>query len=193
MRLFTAVDLPQSMLLKLERLQSALRPEALVKWSPLDNLHITTKFIGEWPEERLDQLTGALGKIAPQAPFELELKHLGWFPNEHSPRMLWVGMGKEQPLQALAEATDDCLLSLGIEREDRPFTPHLTLARMKNPVPLDRLRKKVHDMQSTELGAFPVTRFVLYRSDPGSNFSIYRKLQVYPFESAGAATQHTSA
>jgi 2'-5' RNA ligase len=193
MRLFTAIDLPQSMLLKLERLQSALRPEAFIKWSPLDNLHITTKFIGEWPEERLDQMTGALEKIVQQTPFNVELRHLGWFPDERSPRVLWVGTGEEGPLRALAEATDECLLPLGIAKEDRAFSPHLTLARMKNPVPLDKLRKKVHDMQSTELGAFPVTRFVLYRSDPGSNFSIYRKLQVYPFESATAAAQHTSA
>lgn len=181
------------MLLKLERLQSALRPEAFIKWSPLDNLHITTKFIGEWPEERLDQLTGALGTIAQQTPFEVELRHLGWFPNERSPRVLWIETGEEPPLRALAEATEECLLPLGIAKEDRAFSPHLTLARMKNPVPLDKLRKKVHDMQSTELGTFPVTRFVLYRSDPGSNFSIYRKLQVYPFESGSAATQHTSA
>jgi 2'-5' RNA ligase len=193
MRLFTAIDLPPSMLLKLERLQSALRPEAFIKWSPLDNLHITTKFIGEWPEERLEQLTGALDNIAQQKPFDVELKQLGWFPNERSPRILWIGTGKEQQLQALADATDDCLLPLGIAKEERAFTPHLTLARMKNPVPLDKLRKKVHDMQSTELGTFPVTRFVLYRSDPGSNFSIYRKLRVYYFESASAAAQHISA
>ncbi len=100
---------------------------------------------------------------------------------------------KKRRCALLAEATDECLLPLGIAKEDRAFSPHLTLARMKSPVPLDKLRKKVQDMQSTELGAFPVTRFVLYRSDPGSNFSIYRKLQVYPFESAAAAAQHTSA
>lgn len=193
MRLFTAIDLPPSMLLKLERLQSALRPEAFIKWSPLDNLHITTKFIGEWPEERLGQLTSALDKITQQCPFDVELRQLGWFPNERSPRVLWLGTGDAPPLRALAQATDECLLPLGIAKEDRAFSPHLTLARMKNPVPLDKLRKKVHDMQSTELGTFPVTRFVLYRSDPGSNFSIYRKLQVYPFESTNVAAHHTSA
>src|ERR1700760_3160588 len=59
MRLFTALELSPEVLIRLERLTSVLRPEALINWSPLDNLHITTKFIGEWPETRLDDLGGA--------------------------------------------------------------------------------------------------------------------------------------
>ena len=65
MRLFTALDLPPDVLLRLERLLAALRPEASIKWSPLDNLHITTKFIGEWPEKRVDELDAALAEAAP--------------------------------------------------------------------------------------------------------------------------------
>ncbi|HSU59908.1 MAG TPA: RNA 2',3'-cyclic phosphodiesterase, partial [Bryobacteraceae bacterium] len=85
MRLFTAIHLTPEILLRLERLLSTLRAEALIKWSPLDNLHITTKFIGEWPEARLDELHEALGALAPREPFQVELKDLGWFPNERSP------------------------------------------------------------------------------------------------------------
>ena len=188
MRLFTAIDLPPTVLLKLERLQSALRPDAFIKWSPLDNLHITTKFIGEWPDSRVNELSELLQSVAQRATFDLELKHLGWFPNERSPRVLWVGIQREQPLRDLAQATEECLLKIGIAKEERPFTPHLTLARMKNPVPLDRLREKVQEMKSTELGVFAVSQFSLFRSDPGSNFSIYRKLRIYHFESTLAAS-----
>ena len=60
MRLFTAIDPSADVLLRLERLMSALRPEALIKWSPLDNLHVTIKFIGQWPESRLEELDDAL-------------------------------------------------------------------------------------------------------------------------------------
>src|SRR5579875_2248423 len=92
MRLFTAIDLPSEMLLRLERLISALRPEALIKWSPIDNLHITTKFIGEWPEVRLPELTAALSAMHPITPFDIQIKDLGWFPHERSPRVLWAGV-----------------------------------------------------------------------------------------------------
>ncbi len=188
MRLFTAIDLPPNVLLRLERLQSVLRPEALVKWSPLDNLHITIKFIGEWAESRMDELNEQLQSVAPRPPFELELKNLGWFPNEHSPRVLWAGIQRDEALRELAQATEKSLMKLGIAKEERAFTPHLTLARVKSPVPLDRLREKVHEMQPAELGIFAVSQFSLFRSDPGSNSSIYRKLRTYKFKGALAAS-----
>ena len=188
MRLFTAIDLPSEILLRLERLLSALRPEALVKWSPLDNLHITTKFIGEWPEARVPEINDALRRVSRRQPFEVELKGLGWFPNERSPRVLWLGVEAGNELATLAAETEDALKPLGIAKEDREFSPHLTLARIKNPVPLSNLRKKVQQMQPAEMGRIPVSRFSLFRSRPGTNASIYEKLTDYDFESVMAAS-----
>jgi RNA 2',3'-cyclic 3'-phosphodiesterase len=188
MRLFTAIDLPSDALVRLERLLTLLRPEALIKWSPLDNLHITTKFIGEWPEVRLLELDEVLSSILPREPFEVQIKDLGWFPNERSPRVLWAGIHGSEPLDRLARETETCVESLGIKKEERGFTPHLTLARIKNPVPLRRLRQKVDELQPADLGTFQVSTFALYRSDPGSNSSIYRRLRSYRFETALAAS-----
>lgn len=188
MRLFTAIDLPSDILLRLERLLSALRPEALIKWSPLDNLHITTKFIGEWPEQRVPELHGALQQLTRRQPFEIEFKHLGWFPNDRSPRVLWLGVEGGNSLTGLAGEIDDVLAPLGVAKEERELSPHLTLARIKNPVPLSNLRKKVEEMQPAELGKFPVSHFSLFRSRPGTNASIYEKLRMYHFESAMAAS-----
>lgn len=187
MRLFTAIDLPNDLLLRLERLTSALRSEALINWSPLDNLHITTKFIGPWVDSRLDELDAALLSMAPRQPFEIELKDLGWFPNSRSPRTFWIGVHSEA-LHQLARETEHKLETLGIPKESREFSPHLTLARIKTPVPLRRLHAKVGEMQPASLGHFLASRFALYRSDPGSNASIYRKLREYHFESALAAS-----
>jgi 2'-5' RNA ligase len=184
MRLFTAIDLPQEALLRLDRLVAALRPEALIKWSPLDNLHITTKFIGEWPEERIDELHAVLFKVAPRHPFQVEIRNLGWFPNERAPRVLWAGVEGGEPLKKLARDTDERLASLGIAEEVREFSPHLTLARIKNPVPLRGLRHKVEEMRDAVIGQFQVSQFNLFRSDPGSNASIYRRLREYKFEAA---------
>lgn len=188
MRLFTAIDLPSDILLRLERLLSALRPEALIKWNPLDNLHITTKFIGEWPESRLDELHEALASVASRDLFDIELKGLGWFPHERAPRVFWAGVHGGDRLRTLVRDTEDGLLPLGIKKEDREYSPHLTLARIKSPVPLHRLRQRVHEMKPAEFGTFPVSSFSLYRSDPGSNASIYRKLSDYRFQNALAAS-----
>jgi RNA 2',3'-cyclic 3'-phosphodiesterase len=187
MRLFTAIDLPNEILLRLERLVSALRTEAPIKWSPLDNLHVTTKFIGSWPDDRLNELDSALRSLPPRDLFEVELKTLGWFPNARSPHTFWIGVHGAE-LDRLAHETEQRLRTLGIPPETREFTPHLTLARIKTPVALRRLREKVEELQPAALGHFPASQFALYRSDPGSNASIYRKLREYRFESALAAT-----
>lgn len=188
MRLFTAIELTPEILLRLERLLSALRREALIKWSPLDNLHVTTKFIGEWPESKLEELHNVLAAVAPRESFTLELSELGWFPNDRLPRVLWLGVHGNDALHRLAQETDRRLEPLGIKPEERRFSPHLTLARIKNPVPLGRLRQKVQELQPAAIGSVTVSHFSLFRSDPGSNASIYRKLRDYRFASAMAAS-----
>ena len=188
MRLFTAIELPPHVLLLLERLLSALRPEAQIHWSPLDNLHITTSFIGSWPEARLEELTSALRDLSPREHFEVKLKDFCWFPNSRSPHVLSVGTEYCEPLQRLAEDTRDCLERLGVPRDNRAYTPHLTLARIKRPVPLQRLRQKLEAFEPSSFSTFEVQSFSLYRSDPGSNASIYRKLRDFRFQAALAAS-----
>ena len=187
MRLFTAMDLPDDLLLRLERLLTALRPEALIHWSPVDNLHITTKFIGQWPDARLDELHAALAAAAPREPFDVELRDLGWFPNARAPRTFGLGV-HSNGLQRLAQETEAALEPLGIAKESRPYSPHLTLARIKTPVPLRRLHETVEAMQPAALGAFTASEFALYSSQPGTNASLYRRLRSYRFESAAAAS-----
>jgi RNA 2',3'-cyclic 3'-phosphodiesterase len=187
MRLFTAIDLPSDVLIRLERLTAALRPEAFINWSPLDNLHLTIKFIGQWPESRVEELDRALTSLVPRKPFQAEVKDLGWFPDGRSPRILWAGVQGGDQLLNLARETEERLAALGIPKEERIFSPHLTLARITHAVPLGPLRRKVRELESASFGSFPVAQFALFRSDPGSNSSIYRKLRDYRFESALAA------
>ena len=131
MRLFTAIDFPNEIMLRLDRLLAVLRPEALLKWSPIDNLHITTKFIGEWPEAKLEELITALTDFHRRSPFQAELKHLSWLPNEKWPRALTLGVQSGDGLLRLARETEERLCTLGIRREERAYHPHLTLARVK--------------------------------------------------------------
>src|SRR5438046_1095664 len=135
MRLFTGIDLPQDVQDKLERLLARLRPTAHLIWSPVYNLHITTKFIGSWPEEELDKLTSALAAIPQPSVIAISIRSVGWFPNPHNPRVFWAGVQGGTALAELAKRTEDALQLLGVAREQRAFSPHLTLARIRQPVP----------------------------------------------------------
>lgn len=188
MRLFTAIELPDEMRLRLSRLLAVLRGEALVKWSPLDNLHVTIKFIGSWPEDRRGELEAALGEVDLPAPFPIELRGLEWFPNPRFPRVLVLGVNGGEPLTALAGRIEAQIAPLGVPREEREYSPHLTLARIKTPTPLSGLQAKCAEMQPAAVGTFVAHAFHLYRSDPGPTSSHYRRLREFRFENALAAT-----
>jgi 2'-5' RNA ligase len=161
MRLFTGIDLREDVRERLERLLMHLRPCAHLKWSPVYNLHVTLKFIGEWAEDKLPGLETALRSLPPRDPIPAEVKGFGWYPNPHHPRVFWVGVQGGEGLTALAKDIDSALGPLGIPREERPFNAHLTLARIKEPAPLQALRTTIAQLESVEYGAFPVDRFYL--------------------------------
>jgi 2'-5' RNA ligase len=128
-------------------------------------------------------LEAALRSISPREPIPADVKGLGWYPNPHHPRVFWVGVQAGDGLTALAKDIESALGPLGIASEDRPFNAHLTLARIKEPAPLQALRNTIAQLESVDYGAFLVDRFYLYRSQPGSAGSIYTKLSEYPFKS----------
>ena len=180
MRLFTGLDLPPDVTANLEQLLDQLRPSAHIQWSRPANLHITTKFIGEWPEERLDELKRALSALAPRDPIAVHIRRVGFFPNPHSPRVFWCGI--EAPgLDRLAAATDQATAALGIPSEKREFSPHLTLARIKERLNLQPLREAITALPSLDFGRFTADRFFLYLSRLHPTGSVYTKLAEFTF------------
>jgi 2'-5' RNA ligase len=181
-RLFTGIALPREVSLSLTRLLDYLRPAAHLRWSPAYNLHITTKFIGEWPEARLDELIGILKPLGTRSPIDISIAGIGWIPNPHSPRVLFAGIKAGPELADLANATEEALEALGIEREKRAYKPHLTLARIRDPaIPLAPLRQAIAKLESTEFGSFRAECFSLYLSKLGPAGSIYTQLAEIPF------------
>jgi 2'-5' RNA ligase len=131
MRLFTGLDLPAEAVHNLEAFVARLKPAAHIHWSPPANLHITTKFIGEFADSRLAELQAALATLPERPAIEVTVGKVGFYPNERSPRVFWCGV--EAPgLDALAAQTDSATALLGVARENRPYSPHLTLARIKD-------------------------------------------------------------
>jgi RNA 2',3'-cyclic 3'-phosphodiesterase len=180
MRLFTGLDLPAEVIRALEALLGRLRPMARIKWSPPANLHVTTRFIGEWPESRLPDLRAALAALPAYPPIPVHVRKLGFFPNPRSPRVFWAGVEASPDLAALAAATDRALDSLGLPPETRPFSPHLTLARIKERVPLEALHQAIAALPSLEFGSFTAASFFLYHSQRGRAGSVYTKLAEFP-------------
>jgi RNA 2',3'-cyclic 3'-phosphodiesterase len=182
MRLFTGIDPQDEVRERLERLLVHLRPCAHLKWSAVYNLHVTLKFIGEWPEGKLPQLEAALRTVAPRQPIQADVKGLGWFPNPHYPRVFWVAVDAGDALASLVKDIDAATAPLGIAAENRAFNAHLTLARIKEPAPLQTLRTAIAQLESVDFGSFAVDRFYLYLSEAGPAGSIYTKLSEYPFQ-----------
>jgi len=180
MRLFAGLDLPYEMRRNLELLLHLLKTKARIQWSPVANLHLTTKFIGDFPEERLDELTAALGAVAQPGALRIALRGLDWFPNADRPRVLVAAMEAPAGLFALARDTDAACARLGIEPEKKAFHPHLTLARIRTSEPLLELKKAISELPSADFGAFSAERFHLYQSQLSPGGSIYTKLATFP-------------
>jgi RNA 2',3'-cyclic 3'-phosphodiesterase len=178
MRLFTGLDVPYEIRRNLELLLHHLRPTADIAWSPLANLHITTKFIGEWPEPRLAELKAALAAVERPGSFEVSISGLGFFPNLRQPRVFYAGIEAGRTLPELAARTETATGLI----ENKAYSPHLTLARIKRPTGLERLNQAIAALPSTRFGQFQATQYHLYLSELRPSGSNYTKLASFPLD-----------
>jgi 2'-5' RNA ligase len=134
-RSFVAIELPEEAKQGLARLRKELERDEhrSVKWVDPGGIHLTLKFLGNIPAKRVIEITGAIkGGAQGIFPFHLEISGLGVFPSPRQVRVLWVGVGGElDKLSRLQQNIESALAALGFAREERPFVPHLTLARIK--------------------------------------------------------------
>jgi len=134
-RSFIAVELPEEVRSGLHQLQAELKlaEHTFVKWVPPEGIHLTLKFLGNISPQRVAEITKVMEEASQGvSSFQLEVGGLGVFPNLRQPRVLWLGIGGEaDKLVALQQRIDAALVPLGFAREARPFTPHLTLARLR--------------------------------------------------------------
>ena len=191
MRLFVALDLPDQVRHAIAELIAKLQPKSrAARWIKPENLHITLKFIGHVPDEKLSPIQAALSSIHAEQPVELHFRGMGFFPNEHHPRAFWCGIVSSPNLAELAADIDRALVPLEIEAETRPFTPHLTLARFKSDEGIREVVQAATDMKSTDFGAATETNFHLYESLLKSTGAQYNRVASFPFVGGSTAQAH---
>src|SRR5712664_4528770 len=153
MRLFVAVEVPSAIQENLGALLKSLRAvSAQTRWVRAENLHVTLKFIGEVPETKLGAIRGALAGVRSEQPVTLDFRGLGFFPNDKHPRVFWAGIEESPSLKTLAADIDNGTEKLGIPREQRTFSPHLTLARFEPPGLPEKLSSVMRENAARDFG-----------------------------------------
>ena len=144
-RSFIAIELPDELKLGLAQLEAQLKMsrQPWVKWVDPYSIHLTLKFLGSINVDRISEITKAMEEtVQGIPPFHLEVKDLGVFPSLRRVQVAWVGVsGEVDKLSQLQQYLESNLARLGFAPESRPFTPHLTLARLRNQVSLDEQQK----------------------------------------------------
>jgi len=175
LRLFVGLSLPEEVRERLEEVEDRL-PGA--RWLPSDSYHITLRFIGEVDGITADDIDDALQRLRGQS-FDLSLKGLGFFGEGLKARALWAKVEKTEPLLRLQQKVENALQRTGLRPEGRRYTPHVTLARLKN-TPGPALEAFVARHSLLHIGPFSVSDFVLYRSFLTGEGAIYREEAIYP-------------
>ena len=178
-RLFIAIDVPEDFSTLICGLGGTIPGSRPV---PLDQLHLTIKFIGEVESGRLDDIREALDSID-SPPFSLSLKGVGHFPPRGMPRVLWVGVSPVAEITALRNRIENTLFGAGIPREGRKFAPHITVARLKNS-PLKRVGQWLAGNAMLETPPFEVSEFRLYASTLSAKGAIHTVKGVFPLRGA---------
>lgn len=165
MRLFVALALPEAVRKELSRIVGLIAPvNPGVRWVPEENYHLTLAFLGGVSDERVSDVVSALRSgVAGIVAGSARLDVLGAFPSARRARVLWVGLADAEGVIArLSTAVGEAVAALGFPREDRPFTPHVTVGRRKDAAPL-----RAPQPIPVAPMAVPVDRVTLYRSHLG--------------------------
>ena len=195
MRLFLALDIDDDIRERITLFVDGVRnfaPDA--RWMQPESLHVTLKFIGEQPESVMENIKRAMATVS-AGTTQIDFRGYGFFPTSKSARVFWIGMNSGPELVALAATIDDTMPSLGIPKEDRPFSPHLTLARGRGASgsprigskdgpsrTFQRLQEKLSALSVPEFGTMTPREFFLYQSHLSPKGSKYTKLASFSLQ-----------
>lgn len=190
LRAFIAVEIPHE-------IQQAIHSQAvsvlkkttgsLVRWVSPENMHLTLKFLGDVSPSHVELLTRMISAEADSAHcFDLQIGGLGSFPSLRRPRVLYIGIQAPAGLEALQHGVESASRRLGYESEDRAFSPHLTIGRVRQEASTtdqQKIRQALENIRIDSLGKTRVDSVHLFKSDLKPSGSVYTKLFTAPFKS----------
>lgn len=186
MRTFIAIKInPQGLLPEIfQSLKKELANES-IRWVDEHDLHLTVKFIGETTEEQVLQIINNIARYTSKAqPFSLTFEGLGMFMSNKMPRVLFINISTKENLKKLAADIDNELLTYGIEKEMRPFNPHLTLARIKYLRDRNSFYQLVQKYNYKISESVAVNEIIFYQSILKPAGPFYKELAVFPLQSS---------
>lgn len=181
MRTFIAIALPEQIKDTLAALEQELKKtNADVKWVTPENIHLTLKFLGEIDEKKLEKIKLILDETAKDRPgFLLGLSGVGAFPKINSPRVIWAGVSKgEAEVRQIAGELEEKIASVGIAKEKRPFSGHITIGRTRSSLNQEKLVKGLENLAGFLNQEFPVNKITLFKSTLtplGPNYEILKE------------------
>lgn len=179
MRAFIAIPFPEDVRASLAAFQDQLKPcGASIAWVAPENLHLTLKFLGDITDEQKTAMEGELKRIASQTPaFTMELGEVGVFPSPDAPRVVWVGLKQgTEHVTALAGQLEQAARKLGLRSEERPFSAHATLGRVRTPRSKTPLMKGLERAPWQMSRGWTVDHVTLYQSELSATGAHYTAL-----------------
>jgi 2'-5' RNA ligase len=179
MRTFIAVELPPGVKRKIEEVQVPLKKtDTFVSWVKPGNVHVTLKFLGEVEEERIeDVFQGTETALKESKTFNLSLKDLGCFPNSKRPRVIWVGVDKgKDELSQMQRQIEEELFKFEFPKEERSFSAHLTIGRVKSPRNIEELTRRM-DNTKFQTEEVRIDEVVVMKSQLHPQGAIYTPLK----------------
>jgi RNA 2',3'-cyclic 3'-phosphodiesterase len=180
MRVFVAMDIPEAVRASMRDFVARLPNTPGAKWVRPESMHVTLKFIGEVRPDAIELIEAALRTVPFTPPVAIRFRGTGYFPRESRPAVLWAGVEASENLPELAASVDRSCAAAGIAGETRPYSPHLTLARFKNPEGLDRLRKEITRSGPIDFGSAQIDQFHLFHSVLKTTGAEYTRLATFP-------------
>ncbi|OGX17104.1 MAG: 2'-5' RNA ligase [Omnitrophica WOR_2 bacterium RBG_13_44_8b] len=182
MRTFIAIELPEEIRDALAKLEQQLKSaQADVKWVAPENIHLTLKFLGEIDDKKSESIINITNDIAShENPFQARISSIGAFPKMSALRVIWVGIDKgDEETRKIALELENLIAKLGIPKEDRPFSSHITIGRTRSAINRERLVQELNKFggQLTQENLeFSVTKITLFKSTLTPHGPIYEIL-----------------
>jgi len=189
MRLFVALEIPEGVRQNLAAIRknfSSIGPG--LRWVPPENLHLTLKFIGSVPNDKLETIIDALRHVRADKSINLKFSGMGG----SAAGVYWASIEPDPALEKLAVDMDHCLAPIGIAEEKHAFHPHVTVARFKDHTTLRKINELIHENAihghghclKCDFGSMSANEFCLMQSTTLPTGPIYSKVQSFPFAAA---------